>query len=133
MKRVIVIIIALSCMCASAQAQSMLERLGQRAKNAMENKIGEKVEEAINNGIDVVTGNKQKDKSQTENSQPVETAPQTQTVPVSAAPAQDGWTCPDCGRTGNTGALCEDCGAKNPEGGAVTAPAKNRRVEFVKK
>ena len=115
---------ALTIACASASAQSMLERLGQRAKEAVENKIGEKVENAVNNGIDKVTGKKQQGK-QTETAQPAE--PAQQSAPeVQAAPAQGGWTCPDCGKTGNTGEFCEDCGAKKPEGGAAAAPVKKK-------
>ena len=120
---------ALTIACASANAQSMLERLGQRAKEAVENKIGEKVENAVNNGIDKVTAKKQQGNDQSaENAQPAE-EPQQQTAPVQAAPAapaQVGWTCPDCGKTGNTGAFCEDCGAKKPEAGAAAAPAKKK-------
>ncbi len=32
-----------------------------------------------------------------------------------AAPAASGWTCPTCGKTGNTGNFCPQCGAKKPE------------------
>ena len=32
---------------------------------------------------------------------------------ASAAPA--GWTCPKCGKTGNTGKFCAECGEKKPE------------------
>ena len=77
---------ALTIACASANAQSMLERLGQRAKEAVENKIGEKVENAVNNGIDKVTAKKQQGNDQSaENAQPAE-EPQQQTAPVQAAP-----------------------------------------------
>lgn len=59
MKRLSMIVAALTLVCASANAQSMLERLGQRAKDAVENKIGEKVEDAVNNGVNKVFGGKQ--------------------------------------------------------------------------
>ena len=131
MKRILFIVAALTVVCASADAQNMLERLGQRAKNAVENKIGEKVENAVNNGIDKVAAKKQKGNTQVETTQPAETAPQTvpevQSTPAQAAPAQRGWTCPDCGKTGNTGEFCEDCGAKKPaDGAAAAAPAKKK-------
>ena len=32
-----------------------------------------------------------------------------------AAPAPEGWTCPTCGKTGNTGKFCAECGEKKPE------------------
>ena len=133
MKRIILIAAALTVVCASANAQSMLERLGQRAKDAVENKIGEKVENAVNNGIDKVTGKKQKGNAQVETTQPVEAAPQTapQTVPAQAAPAQGGWTCPDCGKTGNTGAFCDDCGAKRPSGAPAEAAGEQAKSDFV--
>lgn len=59
MKRILLIAAALTIVCASANAQSMLERLGQKAKDAVENKIGEKVGNAVNNGLGKVTGKKQ--------------------------------------------------------------------------
>lgn len=64
---------ALTIACTSANVQSMLERIGQRAKEAVENKIGEKVENAVNNGIDKVIAQKQKGNDQSaENAQPAE-------------------------------------------------------------
>ena len=55
MRRILVFIIsALLASCFDANGQNFLERLGQRAKNAAENKLGEKVEQAVN---DVLDGN----------------------------------------------------------------------------
>ena len=34
-----------------------------------------------------------------------------------AAPAAAGWTCPECGATGNTGKFCTNCGKPKPEEG----------------
>ena len=34
-------------------------------------------------------------------------------APAAAAPV--GWTCPKCGKTGNTGKFCAECGEKKPE------------------
>ena len=33
---------------------------------------------------------------------------------ASAAPAEEGWTCVSCGKTGNTGKFCGECGAAKP-------------------
>ena len=126
MKRVFLIIVALSCVCVSANAQSMLERLGQRAKQAVENKIGEKVENAINNGIDKVTSPK-KGNSTNQETQEAEVPAATADPAMQSSPAQGAWTCPECGKVGNTGDFCDDCGAKRPgtgnAGSAASAPA----------
>ena len=130
----LVIMIMVSCLCASsANAQSMLERLGQKAKQTVENKISEKAENAISNGIDKAT-KKKGNAEEVKPAEPVEAAPQTapavQTVPAPAAPAQGGWNCPDCGKTGNTGEFCEDCGAKKPAGGAAAAAPDKKKAEI---
>ena len=53
MRRILVFIIsALLASCFAANGQSLLERLGERAKNAVENKLGEKVEGAVNKAVD---------------------------------------------------------------------------------
>jgi outer membrane protein OmpA-like peptidoglycan-associated protein len=48
MKRIFVLVTALALVCASASAQNMLERLKNRAKEAVENNVGNKIEEGIN-------------------------------------------------------------------------------------
>ena len=61
MRRILVFIIsALLASCFDANGQNFLERLGQRAKNAVENKLGEKVEQAVNDVIDGNIGEKKK-------------------------------------------------------------------------
>ena len=48
-------------------------------------------------------------------------APAPAPVPVPAsADAAAGWTCPECGHTGNPGKFCMECGAKQPQ---APAPA----------
>ena len=37
-----------------------------------------------------------------------------QAAAAAAAPAAAGWTCPNCGQTGNTGKFCSNCGAAQP-------------------
>ena len=61
MRRILVFIIsALLASCYAANGQNMLERLGQRAKNAVENKLGEKVEQGVNDALDGKNGTKKK-------------------------------------------------------------------------
>ena len=53
MRRIVVFIIsALLASCFAANGQNLLERLGERAKNAVENKLGEKVEQGVNDALD---------------------------------------------------------------------------------
>ena len=40
---------------------------------------------------------------------------QQQYAQAQAAAAAEGWTCPACGKAGNTGKFCSECGAKKPE------------------
>ena len=73
MKKVALLLTALALTCASANAQSFLEKLGNRAKNAAERNIGNKVEKAINDALDGKKGSK-KDNDDSSVSQ---TAPRT--------------------------------------------------------
>ena len=50
----------LSILCGNAEAQSFLERLGERAKNAAEQNIGQKVEKGVNDVLDGNIGKKGK-------------------------------------------------------------------------
>ena len=79
----------------AANAQNVLERLGQKAK--------EKVEKKVN---DVLNGNQN---NQEENDVTEQDAQEE---------AAAGWTCPDCGKEGNNGKFCSNCGAKKPENDA---------------
>jgi len=94
--------------CGNADAQNVLGRLAERAKNAAENAVGNKIENAINNKVDKAGRKKESGEV---------TATET-------APAAQAWICPECGKTGNTGAFCEDCGAKKP-GADAPAVASN--------
>ena len=62
MKRIALFITCIALACAPASAQSLLERLGQRAKNAAEQNIGNKVEKGVNDILDGKVG-KNKDKN----------------------------------------------------------------------
>jgi len=113
MKRIALLLTAIALMCASANAQNLLERLGQRAKNAAENNVGNKVEQGVNDLLNGKLG-KKKDQKQ-EAAQP-------------QAAATDGtWTCPnpECGHAGNTGKFCIECGTKRPASGTAAAATSN--------
>ena len=94
MKKIAIFFMLIALACAPASAQGFLQRLGQRAKNAAEQNIGNKVEKGVN---DILNGNVGKGNKQ------------QQTAPA------DSWDCPECGRKGNTGKFCEECGTKKPE------------------
>lgn len=59
MKKYILTMAVLALVCGTASAQGILGRLGERAKQAVENNIGNKIEQGINNALD----GKKKDKN----------------------------------------------------------------------
>ena len=104
MKRFLIIIAAFTFICAGANAQSFLDRLGNTAKNAFENNINNKVDRGVN---DVLDGNVHKsDNNSDEN--------RSSKKNKKSKDEAEGWTCPECGHEGNTGKFCGDCGAKKP-------------------
>ena len=112
MKKFALFITCIALACASANAQSLLERLGQRAKNAAEQNIGNKVEKGVN---DILNGKGKKEKTKDTKNQQEPPAQQT------ATPQNGTWTCPnpECGHAGNTGNFCTECGTRKPEGGSA--------------
>lgn len=58
MKKIALFLTAIALTCANANAQSLLERLGQRAKNAAENNVGNKVEQGVNDLLNGKLGKK---------------------------------------------------------------------------
>ena len=52
MKKYILTMAVLTLVCGTASAQGILGRLGERAKQAVENNIGNKIEQGINNALD---------------------------------------------------------------------------------
>lgn len=52
MKRIALLITCIALVCANANAQSLLERLGKRARNATEQSIGNMVEKGVNDVLD---------------------------------------------------------------------------------
>lgn len=74
MKKIILISLAMFALtCANANAQSLLKQLGNRAKNAVEQNVGNKVERAINDALD---GNKGSDNNNIWGTSVQETIPQ---------------------------------------------------------
>ena len=129
MRRIIAItIVALLVSCLAANGQSLLERLGQRAKNAVENKLGEKVEQGVNDALDGNFG-KKKDKKEKPEKKKADIPAEQQAHEAGEAVAASTWTCEECGKTGNTGNFCDDCGAKKPSGEAAPAPKPKKQVE----
>ena len=101
MKRFLMIIAAVLFLCAPASGQGLLKKLGDRAKDAVEQNLGNKVEKGVN---DILDGKKKEAKEKKEKRQSVEADDDD----------ASGWTCPECGAKGNTGKFCDDCGAKKP-------------------
>jgi len=97
MKKLLLSVAVLALVGGTASAQSFLDKMKDRAKDAVENNIGNKVEKEVN---DMLDGKKSKDKKNKKDR-------------GEAA----GWTCPECGTGGNTGKFCNECGAKKPAGG----------------
>ena len=97
--------------CGSADAQNVLGRLAERAKNAAENTIGNKIENAVTGAIDKATTKKDRSSERQSNRD------------GGGEASVDGWTCPECGATGNTGNFCHDCGAKKPGTGSASSAA----------
>ncbi|MBP5505581.1 MAG: OmpA family protein [Bacteroidales bacterium] len=116
MKRFLMSIAVLAMLGGSASAQGLLQRLGDRAKDAMESNVGNKVEQGVNDAIDGVFNKKIK-KNKKQKDQEEEKNDAT-------------WTCPECGAE-NTGKFCEECGTKRPaaEGEEEAAPAKAEKPE----
>ena len=104
MKKYLIFIMAALLLGVQANAQdSFLQRLGNSAKNRAESTARYKTEQAVDKAIDKAADKisdlfKKKDKKDD-----------------GKAAADNGWTCPSCGATGNTGNFCQSCGAKKPE------------------
>ena len=74
MKRILAIVLALWVAGFTADAQNILGRLGERAKQAVENNLGNKVEKGVNDILDGKKKNKEKGKEQAEVEEAVEEA-----------------------------------------------------------
>ena len=120
MKKLLLSVAVLAMVCGTADAQNFLKNLGERAKNAAEQNIGQKVEKGVNNVLDGKVGKGQKNKEKAKDASEAE------------APATAAWTCEECGKTGNTGKFCTDCGAKKPGAEGAAAPKKQVTSEYAK-
>ena len=64
MKKILLLVASLLLICGTASAQGILKNLGDRAKQAVENNLGNKVEDGVNKALDgVLGGNKNKDRN----------------------------------------------------------------------
>lgn len=125
MKRIALLITCIALANAPAGAQSFLKKLGERAKNAAENNIGNKVERGVN---DILNGNVGKaDKEAAGQSGNDAATSVTPVVPGTnqASEADGKWFCPECG-TANTAKFCTECGTKKPD---VAPEAKTETVK----
>lgn len=134
LKKLLFSLVIIMMACATADAQSILGRLANRAKNAAENAVGNKIENAVNGAIENAGKDKDKDNSKKnrkdKDSEPAEEATASYEEPAAPAAAA-GWTCPECGKEGNTGKFCDDCGAKKPAEGTeaqAAAPAPKKKA-----
>ena len=128
MKRIALLITCIALANAPAGAQSFLKKLGERAKNAAENNIGNKVEKGVN---DILNGNVGKaDKEAAGQSGNDAATSVTPVVPGTnqASEAEGKWFCPECG-TANTAKFCTECGTKKPDG-APEAKTETVKSDF---
>ena len=89
MRRILVFIIfALLASCFDANGQNLLKRLGQRAKNAVENKLGEKVEQGVNDVLDGKIGKKEKEEEEADKQAADTVSQEAVAMPDAKVPAQ---------------------------------------------
>lgn len=132
MRRILVFIIsALLASCFAANAQSILDRLKDRAKDAVEENIGNKVEKGVNDLLDGNFG-KKKDKKEKPEKKKADIPAEQQAQEAGEAVAASTWTCEECGKTGNGGKFCEECGAKKPGAEAPAKPKKQTESAYAK-
>ena len=79
MKKTLFLLTALLLLGSTAKAQSFLQRLGEKAKNAAEQNIGNKVEKGVNDLLDGKLGSKEK------KADPIEEAAAKPSAPVAAS------------------------------------------------
>ena len=86
MKKIVLLMTLIALASAPVSAQNLLERLANRAKNAAEQNIGNKVEQGVNDVLDGKVGKKKnKDKNKKEEAAAAEAAAATETAPGAQA------------------------------------------------
>ena len=127
-KTFLLTLVALMCCNTDLSAQGWLKRLGERAvdaaKNSVENKVENKTREAVDDVLDGKVSKKDKKSKQSSRNDDEEAV---------TTPAASAWTCPECGKKGNTGKFCDDCGAKKSAGTeeAPEAAGEQKKSDFV--
>jgi outer membrane protein OmpA-like peptidoglycan-associated protein len=71
MKKILLLVASLLLICGTASAQGLLKNLGERAKNAVENNLGNKVEQGVNKALDGVLGGNKKNNDKSADRQTV--------------------------------------------------------------
>ena len=71
MKKILLLVASLLLVCGTASAQGLLKNLGERAKNAVENNLGNKVEQGVNKALDGVLGGNKKNNDKSADRQTV--------------------------------------------------------------
>jgi len=117
-----VFVFAFGLLISMAANAQFFNRLLDAAKNTAENAVERQVEKKVEEGVEKIFN--------PETGEYEEVQQEEQVKPQ----AQQGWTCPKCGATGQTGKFCTECGAKKPEGdGSWTCPecgAKGQKGKF---
>ena len=118
-KWMVCIVVMALVMPAHAQFLNRLADAARRsAEEAVERQVEQKVEEGVDRIFNPETG--EYEEVQREEPQEEEQAEKPQ--------KQQGWTCPKCGATGQTGKFCTECGAKKPEAGEKQAAQPERKA-----
>lgn len=115
--RKIILFIAALVLVVPTNAQ-FFNRLVDAAKQSAENAVQRQVEQKVEEGVEKIFNPETGEYEEVKRDEPQEAEEQVKPQ------KQQGWTCPACGATGQTGKFCTECGAKKPEGdGSWTCPA----------
>ena len=115
--RKIILFVAALVLVAPTNAQ-FFNRLVDAAKQSAENAVQRQVEQKVEEGVEKIFNPETGEYEEVKRDEPQEAEEQVKPQ------KQQGWTCPACGATGQTGKFCTECGAKKPEGdGSWTCPA----------
>lgn len=137
MKKLLTLALMLLIGLTAGNAQGFLNRLQNAAKNAAENAaeraVERNVDKKVSDGVDeVFEGGSKKDKKNKKNRK--EESDEEEVSESNANKNSNGWTCSDCGATGNSGKFCNECGAKKPADGEapVKVETKQAKSDFVR-